>query len=61
MYMKKTFLTMILSMVVGTMLANPVGKSAALAKARAFMQDVNPAATIAEAPSGRRAISANGE
>ena len=61
MYMKKTFLTMILSMVVGTMLANPVGKSAALAKARAFMQDVNPTATIAEAPSGRRAVSANGE
>ena len=61
MYMKKTFLTMILSMAVGTMLANPVGKSAALAKARAFMQDVNPAATIAEALSGRRAASANGQ
>ena len=58
--MKKTLLTLILSTVTGAMMASPVGRNAAMEKARAFMQQVNPAATITAASSPRKA-GANGE
>lgn len=58
--MKKLIMTSALSMVVTTMLANPIGRDAAMQKAQAFMQDVNPKATLNMAPAPRKAMGKNG-